>query len=46
MDVVPFAIVGAGWRAGFYVRVARALPGIFRVTGVLTPELLTRMVSQ
>ena len=38
MDVVPFAIVGAGWRAGFYVRVARALPGIFRVTGVLTRD--------
>ena len=38
MDVVPFAIVGAGWRAGFYVRVARALPGIFRVTGILTRD--------
>jgi hypothetical protein len=38
MDVVPFAIVGAGWRAGFYVRVARALPGVFRVTGVLTRD--------
>ena len=38
MNVVPFAIVGAGWSAGFYVRVARALPGIFRVAGVLTRD--------
>lgn len=38
MDVVPFAIAGAGWRAGFYVRAARALPGLFRVTGVLTRD--------
>ena len=38
MNVVPFAIVGAGWRAGFYARVALALPGLFRVTGVLTRD--------
>ena len=38
MNVVPFAIVGAGWRAGFYARAALALPGLFRVTGVLTRD--------
>lgn len=34
----PFAIVGAGWRSAFYLRVARELPGRFRVTGVMTGD--------
>lgn len=38
MALVPFAIVGAGWRAEFYLRVARALPDRFQVTGVLTRD--------
>jgi predicted dehydrogenase len=34
----PFAIVGAGWRATFYLRIAAALPDRFRVTGVMTRD--------
>ncbi len=33
-----FAIVGAGWRAEFFLRIAAALPAQFRVTGVLTRD--------
>jgi predicted dehydrogenase len=32
---VTFAIVGAGWRSEFYLRIAAALPERFRVSGVL-----------
>lgn len=40
MTTIDFAIIGAGWRTEFYLRVARALPERFRVTGVQahTPE--------
>ncbi|WP_250545645.1 Gfo/Idh/MocA family protein [Paenarthrobacter sp. DKR-5] len=33
---VVFAIVGNGWRAEFFLRVAQALPERFRVAGVVT----------
>jgi predicted dehydrogenase len=36
MDPIPFAIVGAGWRAAFYERVAAALPDRFRITGTMS----------
>jgi hypothetical protein len=32
---IEFGIVGAGWRTEFYLRIARALPDWFRVTGVV-----------
>lgn len=36
MEPIPFAIVGTGWRAAFYERVATALPDRFRITGTLS----------
>jgi predicted dehydrogenase len=32
---ITFGIVGAGWRAEFYFRIARALPDRFRIAGCL-----------
>ena len=37
-SVTPFAIIGGGWRTGFYLRVARELPDRFRVTGLLARD--------
>jgi predicted dehydrogenase len=33
-----FAIIGAGWRAEFFLRIAAELPDQFRVTGVMTGD--------
>ena len=35
MDKIKFGIIGSGWRSLFYVRVAKALPRYFSLTGVL-----------
>ncbi len=35
MSAIEFGIVGAGWRTEFYLRIARALPDRFRITGVV-----------
>lgn len=35
MDKIRFGIIGSGWRSLFYVRVAKALPQYFSLTGVL-----------
>ncbi len=42
MSTTPFAIVGGGWRAEFYLRVAAALPERFRVTGLFTRDAVRR----
>ena len=34
--MIPFAIIGTGWRSLFYHRVARACPDRFKVVGVVT----------
>ena len=31
---IPFGVIGAGWRAEFFVRIAQALPEHFRLVGV------------
>ncbi len=42
MNPTSFAIVGSGWRAEFYLRVARELPERFRVSGLLSRDPATR----
>ena len=34
MKPIELAIVGAGWRAEFFLRIAKALPDRFRIVGV------------
>jgi predicted dehydrogenase len=41
-DPIVFGIVGSGWRAEHYLRIARELPDRFRVVGLLTRSLETR----
>ena len=42
MNPITFAIVGAsGWRAEFFLRIARELPDRFRVTGVMSRDAQT-----
>lgn len=33
--MIPFAIVGAGWRSEFFLRIAKQLPERFQVTGMV-----------
>ena len=36
MTPIPFAIVGSGWRAEYFLRVAKALPEKFSLAGIVT----------
>ncbi|MFD1955601.1 Gfo/Idh/MocA family oxidoreductase [Paenibacillus thailandensis] len=35
---VTFMIIGGGWRAEFYIRIAAALPDFFRITGMFVRD--------
>lgn len=38
MKKIRFTLIGSGWRAEFYIRIAKALPDIFELTDVLIRE--------
>ena len=35
MKKIRFGLIGSGWRAEFYIRIAKMLPEQFELTGVL-----------
>lgn len=35
MKKIRFALIGSGWRAEFYIRIAKQLPAMFDLTGVM-----------
>ncbi len=48
MSRIRFALVGSGWRSLYYVRIARALPEVFELTGMLcrTVEKAVRLAGE
>jgi hypothetical protein len=38
MSPASFAVIGAGWRGLYFLRIARALPDRFRVTGIVVRD--------
>ncbi|WP_187326828.1 Gfo/Idh/MocA family protein [Martelella lutilitoris] len=36
MSPIPFAVIGSGWRASFFLKVASVLPEHFRAVGIVT----------
>lgn len=48
MSVIRFGIIGGGWRAEFYLRIAQALPEYFQVAAVLVrdPEKGARLTQK
>lgn len=45
MEPISFALVGTGWRAAFYERIAAALPDRFRLTGILSRHVAATPAS-
>jgi predicted dehydrogenase len=39
---IPFGIIGGGWRAGFFFRIAQAMPERFRIAGCVARTESTR----
>lgn len=48
MEKIRYAIIGSGWRALYYIRIAQALPEQFEVTGMLvrTEEKKQKMTEE
>lgn len=48
MDRIRFAIVGSGWRALYYVRIAKALPEVFELTAMVcrNPEKAEKLSKE
>ncbi len=44
--MINFAIVGGGWRAEFYIRIANALPDKFNITGVFLRNPKTKALFE
>ena len=38
MSQIKFALIGAGWRSGFFTRAAAELPEMFKITGALVRD--------
>ena len=38
MDKIRYAVIGSGWRAEFYIRIAKAVPEQFELTSVLVRD--------
>lgn len=48
MKKIKFAVIGSGWRAEFYIRIARLVPDRFELTGLLTrdPDKAAQIAEQ
>ena len=38
MGKIRFGLIGSGWRAEFYIRIAKAMPDVFELSGVLVRD--------
>ena len=38
MDKIKYALIGSGWRAEFYIRIAKMVPEQFELTAVLVRD--------
>ena len=48
MTPIRFAVVGSGWRTLFFLRIAKALPDRFEVTGITSrdPDKARALVAE
>ena len=40
MGKIRYGVIGSGWRAEFYIRIAKAVPDKFELTAVLILSLI------
>ncbi|QQM30172.1 Gfo/Idh/MocA family oxidoreductase [Martelella lutilitoris] len=48
MSPIPFAVIGSGWRASFFLKIAGVLPDHFRAVGIVSgrPEAERRALAE